>query len=1058
MGRRLPPWLLGACALALFPPPASAAEPPPDRRAALEHFEKKVRPLLVEHCHSCHSVGKKKRGGLLLDSRAALLRGGDNGPAVAPGDPDRSRLVRAVRYRDDLRMPPRSKLPDAAIADLELWVRQGAVWPDGGAKLVGGKEGIDFEKRRRHWSFQPLAAARPPAVKDGAWAHTPVDNFILAKLEAKGLRPAALAERRTLLRRVTFDLTGLPPTPAETDAFLADGLPGAYERVVDRLLASPAYGERWGRHWLDLVRFAETSGHEFDFEIPEAHRYRDYVIRALNADVPYDQLLREHVAGDLLPAPRRHLTERFNESVLGTGFWFLGESKHSPVDLRGDGADRRDNQVDVFAKTFLGLTVSCARCHDHKFDPIYTKDYYSLVSYLQSSRMQRAFLDHPEVLGRPAARLAELRRQAAVLAVARAARSLEEGLSKGLPRVARPLPEDHLLAPYQALTAAVKTPEQFAARRREIVEGHRARAKRAAEAMKGYVPFDGFRARGYRDWFVTGHAFGTAPTAPGDVELGPDGAVRRVLPGGVAHGGRVSGRLQGALRSRTFTIEKRFILYRASGRGVRVNVIIDGFQQIRDPIYGGLTFGLNADRPRWFVQNVGMWVGQRAYLELLDDGDGHAALEQVLFSDSPAPPPGAPSAVLTRLLDDPALTADGLARKYRALAGELVADWRAGKLDDERVRLLNDLLEASRERERPEKRLSDLLAQARSLEATLPAPRRGLALADGTGVNERVHTRGNHRTLGEEAPRRLLVVLAGEGQPLPREGSGRLELADRLVHESRHLVARVMVNRLWQHSFGQGLVRSPDDFGFQGERPTHPELLDWLAAELVRQGWSLKAVHRLLLLSSTYRMSSRAEPGAALADPRNELWHRAAVRRLEAEAIRDSMLAISGRLDRRMYGRGPLPHLTEFMVGRGRPGSGPLDGDGRRSLYLQVRRNFLNPMFLAFDYPIPFSTMGRRSVSNVPAQALTLLNNPFVTQQARLWAERVLAEPGLTDRQRIERMYVSAFGRPATAEEAADALAFLAEQEREHGRGQGARAWADLAHVLFNVKELIFIN
>jgi hypothetical protein len=351
-----------------------------------------------------------------------------------------------------------------------------------------------------------------------------------------------------------------------------------------------------------------------------------------------------------------------------------------------------------------------------------------------------------------------------------------------------------------------------------------------------------------------------------------------------------------------------------------------------------------------------------------------------------------------------------------------------------------------------------LLRRAGVLEAGLPEPRRGLALADGTGVNERVHIRGNHKNLGAEAPRRLPVVLGGGSQPEVASGSGRLDLARRMADPKNPLVARVIVNRLWQHHFGQGIVRSPDDFGKQGERPTHPELLDWLAGELVRRRWSLKAMHRLLVLSSTYRMASRGDRRAERADPRNLLLGRMPSRRLEAEAIRDAMLAVSGRLDRTLYGRGPLPYLTPFMEGRGRPPSGPLDGAGRRSIYLNVRRNFLNPMFLAFDYPIPSTTMGRRGVSNVPAQALTLMNNPFVIGQARLWAARVLAEPGLTAAERVKRMYVSAFGREPAGAELKEALAFLAEQGREYGRADDVRAWADLGHVLFNVKEFIFVN
>jgi cytochrome c553 len=411
--------------LALATPHADAAGPD---AAAVEFFEKRVRPVLVEQCFGCHA-GKKARGGLKMESRAGLLKGGDTGPAVAPGDPANSLLVKAISYRDELRMPPRSKLPDAQIADLTAWVKMGAPWP-GGEASSAKEEKIDLAKRLSHWSFQPVRAAAPPAVRNGGWPRTPLDRFLLARLEEKGLSPAGPADRRALLRRVTFDLTGLPPAPAEVRAFVEDASPAAYERVVDRLLASPAYGERWGRHWLDLVRFAETSGHEFDFDIPHASLYRDYVIRAFNDDLPYDELVREHVAGDLLPAPRRHPVERTNESVLGTGFWFLGESKHSPVDVRGDGADRRDNMIDVFGKAFLGLTVSCARCHDHKFDPVTTREYYSLVSFLQSARMQRAFLDPPERVAAPAAKVAALRAEAAKVAIRQTARALEARLAK----------------------------------------------------------------------------------------------------------------------------------------------------------------------------------------------------------------------------------------------------------------------------------------------------------------------------------------------------------------------------------------------------------------------------------------------------------------------------------------------------------------------------------------------------------------------------------------------------------------------------------------------------
>jgi cytochrome c553 len=1071
--------------LAAASPFLQAAETTPE---GVEFFEKKVRPVLVEHCFKCH--GDKKKGRLRLDSRAGMLKGGDSGPALTPGQPDQSLFVKAVRYTDPvLRMPPKSKLPDAHIADLAAWVKMGAPWPEGGAASGAARvETFDLKERSKHWSLQPVKPYAPPAVRRRDWPTSPVDWFVLAALEAKGLAPAQPADKRTLLRRVTYDLIGLPPTPAEIDAFLADASPDAFAKVVDRLLASPHYGERWGRHWLDLVRFAETAGHEFDFELPEAFAYRDYVIRAFNADVPYDRLVIEHVAGDLLAEPRRHPIERFNESVLGTGFWFLGEAKHSPVDVKADEADRLDNQIDVFAKAFLGLTVSCARCHDHKFDAITTKDYYALAGYLESSRFQRAFLDDSGPRRDAIRKMQDLRRQGRDLAVAITAKALHEraaDLSKSL-LSARPAPapekgrrkteaspERHPLYPLLELAGKeALTPEQFAAKRRDLVERLRARSARAADGASRSTVFEDFKKGNYQDWFVSGEAFGDGPSRGPEVLLRPDPArpVRRVVGPGVTHSGLVSDQLKGVLRSRTFVIEKKKILYHAAGRGAQVNLIIDNFQQIRAPIYGGLTFPIDGDRPAWHAQDVGMWVGQRAYIEIIDDGPGYAAVDRILFADD-RPPAEPVNPLLIRMLDNPNLTTpEALARKYQELLTEIMDQWQSGRLHTaqdaaDRLEILNWVLEDDRfaapdgEAGADGKQLAALLERHGQLEAGLPAPRRGMAMQDGTGWDERVYIRGNHNNLGEAVPRRFLEALAGPAQPAPARGSGRLELARRLVDPDNPLLARVLVNRLWLHHFGEGIVRSPDNFGVLGERPSHPELLDYLAAELIRQGWSIKQMHRLMVLSSAYRMSSRPEAGAEEADPQNRLWHRMPIRRLEAECIRDALLAVSGRLDRTMYGPGVPPHLTPHMAGRGRPTfSGPLDGNGRRSVYLNVRRNFLTPMFLAFDYPIPFTTMGRRSVSNVPAQALTLMNNPLVVQQAERWARRALAEPARSPAERVTGLYVTAFGRPPAEDELRDALAFLEEQGKGYGRAEDPRAWADLCHVLINVKEFIFIR
>ncbi len=962
--------------------------------AAVEFFEKRVRPILVERCVGCHGPEKAK-GDLRLDSRAGAIAGGATGPAVEPGDADASPLVEAIRYEGDVRMPPKSKLAQEEIDVLTQWVAKGAPWgpePEkaAAAPVKGALDGSpEFARRAAFWSFQPIRAVEPPAV-DGDWSRGAIDRFLLSALRAKGLEPAPEAERRTLIRRLAFDLTGLPPTPAEVAAFLADDAPDAYERLVDRLLASPAYGERWARHWLDLVRFAETSGHEFDYDILNAWRYRDYVVRALNDDLPYDQFIVEHLAGDLLPEPRRNPLDGSNESIQGTGFFWLGEGVHSPLDVRDEGVRRVDNQIDVMSKTFLGLTVSCARCHDHKFDPISTRDYYALAGFLRSTRIQQAFVDSDV---RIAPIVADLEARKAALA------SL---LAEAAPRLPEP--------------------------RRSEVEALLRRPEPAAWAAPAGRP----APEDLSTWRSTGDAFAARPETPFRIE--PSRLV--AAPAGSLGSGLVSDRLQGVVRSPTFTIAGRRLHVLAGGTGGRLNLVIDGFEKIRGPIYDGLTVPVNHPQaPHWITLDVTTWVGHRAFLEVCDgasadfggataepvDGRGRVDVLAVRASDDPAPP-------AIEVPAEVAVDAAALVRDLEAVDSPLA------------------------------ERVATALAEYREVESRIPAPALAPAAIDGDGEDEFVMLRGSPRTLGEAAPRKLLAVLGGGGPSPGAVGSGRLELARAMVDpEADPLIARVIVNRLWQHHFGVGLVRSADDFGAMGQAPSHPELLDWLASEFVRRGWSLKAMHRLMVESSAYRMAARATPEADRADPTNALLHRANVRRLEAEAVRDALLAVSGRLDRRAGGPSVPSYLSPFMDGRGRPKeSGPLDGDGRRSLYLQVRRNFLNPLFLVFDAPVPASTMGRRHASNVPAQALALLNDPLVIQLAETWAARSLADDA-TDAAQVGRLYQEAFARPPTAEEVGRCVAYL-EARRSAGPADEKAAWADLAHALFNVKEFVYVD
>ncbi len=551
--------------------------------------------------------------------------------------------------------------------------------------------------------------------------------------------------------------------------------------------------------------------------------------------------------------------------------------------------------------------------------------------------------------------------------------------------------------------------------------------------------FEDFNGESYSGWSVTGDAFGDRPSRVGDLRLDLSGKSARLvaLAPGQAHSGRVSDRLRGVLRSRTFPIAARYIHYLVAGRGGTLNVVVDGFEKIRDPIYGGLTTTVNVgDAPRWVTQDVGMWLGQTAYLEIADgavadyhgattarrEGLGYIAVDEIRMSDRRTPPatpaPGSNAGV----------DLDAVIAALRATQPRL-ADRLAAAVD-----------------------------QARAIDRQIPDPMLALAIADGTGLDERIQIRGNHKNLGAVVPRRFLEVLGGtSGFCTPQDGSGRLELARRMVDPGTNpLLARVLVNRLWKHHFGEGLVKSTDDFGAMGRSPSHPELLDWLAAAFLDRGWSIKELQRLLVTSSAYRMASTPMGEAERRDPENVHLHRMNIRRLEAEAVRDALLAVSGRLVTTLHGPSVPPYLTSFMDGRGRPArSGPLDGDGRRSLYLNVRRNFLNPMFLAFDAPVPFSTMGRRNVSNVPAQALTLMNDPFVVLQARLWAERLLAAPDQTDRRRLDELFLTAFGRPPSDDEARRCLAFL---ENDSSAADRRLAWANLCHVLINTKEFIFID
>ncbi len=827
----------------------------------LEFFERSVRPLLVEHCYSCHSSRTEKlKANLLVDSRTGLLRGGDSGAAIVPGDADGSLLIAAIRY-ENYEMPPKGKLPPKDIETLEKWIEMGAPWPTEAAPAAKPSEkDFDLQARKaQHWVWQPVAAPSIPKTKNTQWPRDDLDRFILASLETSGLAPTRDAAGSALLRRLYMDLIGLPPTPEQTRAFLADASSQVIERTVDDLLNSPHFGERWGRHWLDLVRYAESRGHEFDNDARNAFQYRDYVIRAFNADVPYNQFVSEHIAGDLLENPRLNPDTGFNESILGTGFWFLGEWVHSPVDIRKDESDRFDNMIDVMSKAFLGVTVSCARCHDHKFDAISTADYYSLSGFLQSSDYRQVPFESLETNRKIARELAEID--------AKYQREIIELLaSKGID-VPMPVEIHDEIKPFIVFDYAQLTPSQY-----------------------------------MQDGFIFGPSprrFGTAylKTAEGSPAIlfaKESSAVSDTFWNGLEaiseKGNHDKGKLSTlprsgrTLRSPTFELTQSNVACRVKGTG-HVVACVDSHRLIAGPLHDETIKAIKGDND-WVELNLQRYVGHRMHLEFTPALDSN--LQVSLITQ------GASKKVQQQLSEHYETLSNSIATFSESSSQELGEP-------------IQDLAKSWAD------------ARARLQPRVMKRSRVAMAMMDGTGEDDHVLIRGNSSKPGKIEPRHFLTAVSGD-QPLPiAQGSGRLELASQVTAASNPLTARVIVNRIWHHLMGRGIVATTDDFGVLGQRPTHPELLDYLATQFIQDGYSIKRLIRRIVLSRTYQLSSYSQREALEKDPKNLMWHYRPPKRLEGEAIRDALLSLSGRLDKRLYGESVPIHLTAFMDGRGRP-------------------------------------------------------------------------------------------------------------------------------------------
>ncbi len=1084
-----------------------------------ELFERRVRPLLVEHCFRCHGPQvPSPKSGLRVDSLEALLEGGKRGPAIMPGAADESLLVQSLRHDTERKLHmPRGKpqLPTDQIDDVARWIDAGAPWP---ATFVAESESASDDDPQ--WALKPLTDPQVPESEGDIWSKNAVDRFILASLNAAGLQPAPAADRRALVRRLSFDLIGLPPTPAEVEGFVTDERPDAYERLVERLLASPHYGERWGRHWLDIVGYGETDGHEYDPDKPDVHRYRDYVIAALNQDLPYDQFVREQLAGDLLEAQRFSLDGAREESSLATGFYWLGSVQNVPVDEPLADANQIERQIDVIGKAFLGLTMACARCHDHKFDPLPTTDYYALAGVLYSSRRVHRWVDSPALKAQMKATrqsLSELRRrvrhlelkaQAAaqvaaseslsdyLLAAAEVARRQATDDERAIAAAAQSagLDADRLARWVDHLTRAAEvrdpifypwtrlgnqTSDQFAARAASLADNMSKVKARIPGELSAHDLFEDFESSTYEGWTQIGPAFGAGPTMAGP-------AVSEVIGQGYADSSAFGDRMTGRLLSPKFVVPGKFINFLIAGgehpQRACLNLIIYGQPQPETTATGDGT-----SRFRSVSFDVRNLIGREAHIELVDEvaaPGGYVAVDQIFFSnEEPDEIVRRPNArVLSMISSGKLPSAEALASAYGELFADVLSDWQEQSASDPAARQLDDpadeqlrsfLLGADNPAwvAEPEQdflspgelaELDKLRSALAETERRLPRPATAMIASDGEVADVAVQISGQPSSLGDVVPRGVPPSLADDADG-PVQGSGRLEVAHWMTSPDNPLFARVVVNRLWHYHFGAGLVSTPDNFGSLGERPTHPELLDYLAQRLIDSGWSLKAMHRLLVMSAAYRQGGMVRLEAREIDPANRLLHHMPLRRLDAECIRDAILTVAGNLNSQMYGPGVPLHIEPYMQGRSVPAeSGPMHGDHRRTIYQQVRRNYLPPMLVAFDFPKPDTTIGRRAAALVATQSLVLLNNEFVHHEAAAWGARIAALLG-NAASRIGTMYAEALNRPPNQEELTAAADFIAAQTTSYLES-GANikeaeqhAWADLGHMLWASSEFLFV-
>ncbi|WP_417384649.1 PSD1 and planctomycete cytochrome C domain-containing protein [Gimesia sp.] len=1089
----------------------------------LELFETKIRPVLIEHCYECHSAATSiVKGGLRVDSRDAIRSGGETGAAVVPHKVDESLLLEALKH-ESFEMPPGKKLSDEVIADFVKWVELGA--PDSRDRAPTGEEAASlswktiFEKRRKWWSLQPLQSAKPPVLKENNWSTQPVDRFLLEKLREAELHPAPVAESEVLARRLSFVLTGLPPAPQLVKQFAADAKQNpeaAYERLVDHLLASPHYGERFARHWMDVVRYTDTYGYEWDNPAKGSWEYRDYLIRAFNQDVGFDQLIREQIAGDLLQQPRIDEISGFQESLIGPMFYHMGEHRHGDsVDFNGIHQEMINNKIDAFSKAFLASTVACARCHDHKLDAISQRDYYALAAVFMTPRWTTRVIDAP---GRQDAVIEELKQ-------------LRHQIYQELKPVWKTQANQFKTELRQAVSENADSPR--ARLWREVLQLDADPSKKQAELKSGEIAYPAqrllslsqpvdlqkswrelseewqvasethrrdnqqrfefvtrFEKPGFPDgWQTEGEGIRHGYVSDGVplISLEGERVVQRLLTRGY-HTHALSSKLPGAIRppAERDIPGKIISLNLAGGEWSGFLRVPDNAFQTENVIFldrEQTQWQTFADRP--LVNGIQRLTLEIATSDLNPDFPPRTGKTRAGGKLLPADDFGfekrswfsVTGIVSHDSMGTPADELDCFAPLYlmtvpgdRGEACDRIGDWLSSAVQrwsvDQAttadVELINWLLERKLLNNTPEadSRLTELLTEYRRVEAQITFARTANSMDERgmTSAKYPLNVRGNVDELGALIEPDFLEVFAGRHAVRRSQGSGRQELAEFLVSPDQPLTARVYVNRVWQWIFGAGLVRTPNDFGHLGARPSHPELLDYLAREFIDDGWSTKRLIRRLVMTQAFHQSGYVTEAARQKDPDNVLWQHYPTRRLEAEAIRDTLLAVSGRLDRRLYGR-PIDAPRSKEDASKRLFSGPLDGEGRRSIYL--RMSIMDPprFLVGFNLPDLKLPTGKRDVTNVPNQALILMNDPFVKAQADEWATQLLKQPADSIQDRIRQMFRKAYGREPVQEELnrwSDLVFELGGSQDEPYLLTDSRVWQQMAHTLFNTKEFIY--